>query len=304
MLSFEENFEVETARSVDEALEKIRKQTFDAVVSDYEMPLKNGLEFLKELRDQENEVPFILFTGKGREEVVVKALNLGADNYINKNGSPETVYCELADAIKKTVERKRSKQLLVESELKYRTVVEKSLQGVLVTLATPLRLVFANAMMARILGYSIEELLLLSPEAVTGLVYEEDRSVFFDRLKDRFRGEPPGDSLEFRAVRKDKSTVWLEAFSNRIEYNGQTAVMGLFLDISKRKKTDKDLRASEERFRELANSVPEMVFECDLTGKLTYISQRAIEFTGFTNKELQGRKMLDFLVPEDVKKAI
>ena len=66
------------------------------------MPQKTGLEFLKELREQQNEIPFILFTGKGREEVVVKALNLGADRYINKHGSPETVYCELADAIIKT----------------------------------------------------------------------------------------------------------------------------------------------------------------------------------------------------------
>ena len=63
-----------------------------------------------------------MFTGKGREEVVVKALNLGVDSYINKNGSPETVYCELADAINKAVERKKSKQMLVESEIKYRTL--------------------------------------------------------------------------------------------------------------------------------------------------------------------------------------
>jgi len=47
-----------------------------------------------------------------------------------------------------------------------------------------------------------------------------------------------------------------------------------------------------------------MVFECDLTGKIIYISQRAVDFTGFTNGELEGRNMLDFLVPEDRKRAI
>jgi DNA-binding NarL/FixJ family response regulator len=90
ILSMEPYFEVDTAISVDEALEKMEKQTYDVVVSDYEMPLRNGLDFLKELREQGKDVPFILFTGKGREEVVVKALNLGADRYINKYGSPET----------------------------------------------------------------------------------------------------------------------------------------------------------------------------------------------------------------------
>ena len=133
ILSMESNFEIDTALSVDEAFQKMEKQTFDAIVSDFEMPLKNGLEFLRELREQRNEIPFILFTGKGREEVAVEALNLGADRYINKNGAPETVYCELAHAINKTAEQKKSRKLLAASESKYRMLIEKSLQGILIT---------------------------------------------------------------------------------------------------------------------------------------------------------------------------
>lgn len=72
---------------------------YDVVVSDYVLPGKNGLDFLKELRDRGNNIPFILFTGKGREEVSVKALNLGADRFFNKFGQPETVYGELAYGI-------------------------------------------------------------------------------------------------------------------------------------------------------------------------------------------------------------
>ena len=75
ILSDENNFEIEDVTSVDEAFKKMEKQNFDAVISDNEMPLKNGLEFLKELRAQKSGIPFILFTGKGREDVVVKALN-------------------------------------------------------------------------------------------------------------------------------------------------------------------------------------------------------------------------------------
>jgi DNA-binding NtrC family response regulator len=132
ILEMEGKFEIDNATSVDEAFQKLGAKSYDVVISDYEMPSKNGLDFLHELREQKNNIAFIIFTGRGREEVAVKALNLGADSYINKNGSPETVYCELADAINKTVERKKSKQLLVESEMKYRTVVEKSLQGILI----------------------------------------------------------------------------------------------------------------------------------------------------------------------------
>jgi len=81
-------FEIDTASSVDEAFEKMRTKAYDAVVSDYQMPDKDGLDFLKELRQSGNTVPFIMFTGKGREEVAVKALNLGANQYLNKTGEP------------------------------------------------------------------------------------------------------------------------------------------------------------------------------------------------------------------------
>ncbi len=106
-------FEICQAKSVDEASEKLKTGNFDVIISDYEMPLKNGLQFLQELREQKNDIPFILFTGKGREEVVVEALNLGADRYVSKNGKPETVYFELAQAINVTVEQKRSKSKIV-----------------------------------------------------------------------------------------------------------------------------------------------------------------------------------------------
>ena len=208
ILELEGNFEVDNASSVDEAFKKLEQQTYDAVISDYELPRKNGLDFLKELREQNNQISFILFTGKGREDVAVKALNLGADSYLNKNGPPETVYCELAHAINKTVEQKKSAELLAASESKYRTLVEKSLQGILVTLAAPLRLVFANDSMGKSLGYSSHELLSLSPEGIMGLVHHEDRAVFFKRMESRLQGEQPGSFHEFRAVRKDGSVIW------------------------------------------------------------------------------------------------
>ena len=91
--------------------------------------------------------------------------------------------------------------------------------------------------MGNILGYSTDELKSLSPLGVAGLIYDEDKAVFFSRLEKRIRGEPSDERLEFRAVRKNGSIVWLEAFATRIEYMGQPAVQGMFLDIDERKKT-------------------------------------------------------------------
>ncbi len=299
ILSMENNFQIDTALSVDEAFRKMEKQPYDVIVSDYEMPLKTGLEFLKDLREQKNEVPFILFTGKGREEVAVKALNLSADSYINKNGSPETVYCELTDAINKAAERKKSRQLLTKSELKYRTLVEKSLQGILVALPKPLKYVFANSAIEKMLGYSSQELMSLSPEEIMSLVYSEDRTIFFKRLEDRLNGEPANSCYEFRAVRKDGSIIWLSVLSERVDYDGQPAVMGMFLDITESRKHEESVRKSEQRYRDLANFLPGLVYESDLT-KVTFVNKRVFEVTGYTEEEINdAMNTLAFIAPED-----
>ncbi len=112
LMDSNDSFEIDNASCVDEAFKKVSTGQYDVVVSDYEMPQKNGLDLLKTLREQKTDIPFILFTGKGREDVVVKALNLGADSYINKNGSPETVYYELADAINKSVNARNQESCL------------------------------------------------------------------------------------------------------------------------------------------------------------------------------------------------
>ena len=104
---------------VDEGLRKLNNGNYDVVVSDYEMPQKDGLQFLKELREQKYEIPFILFTGKGREEVAIKALNLGADAYINKQGNPETVYGELAHSIKLFIESNKTKIEFQEQNIRF-----------------------------------------------------------------------------------------------------------------------------------------------------------------------------------------
>ncbi|SDK39249.1 response regulator [Methanoculleus thermophilus] len=78
---------VETVLSGREALGLLGEGTFDAVIADYQMPEMDGIELLKKIRQQFHDLPFILFTGRGREEVVIEALNHGADGYIQKGGT-------------------------------------------------------------------------------------------------------------------------------------------------------------------------------------------------------------------------
>lgn len=98
-------FSVDTAGSASEGLELIHTHVYSAIVSDYEMPGMNGIEFLKEVRTQSLDLPFIIFTGRGREDVVIEALNSGASFYVQKGGDPNAQFAELSHKINKAVEK-------------------------------------------------------------------------------------------------------------------------------------------------------------------------------------------------------
>ncbi|MCK4269950.1 MAG: response regulator, partial [Methanogenium sp.] len=98
---------VETAESAEEGYGKIKTRDYDIVVSDYEMPGMNGIEFLRTLREEANSIPFIIFTGRGREDVVIEALNYGVDYYIQKGGDPRSQFTELVHMIIRAVEEQR-----------------------------------------------------------------------------------------------------------------------------------------------------------------------------------------------------
>ena len=109
-------FAVTTILSAEEGLTLLNEQDFDAVVSDYEMPVMNGLDFLRAIREKEKEIPFIIFTGRGREDVVIEALNAGADYYIQKGGDPRAQFTELAYKIRESVRKKKEVQPTLERD--------------------------------------------------------------------------------------------------------------------------------------------------------------------------------------------
>jgi len=102
-LKLQGNFDIESAFSVDEALEKMKKKKPDAIVCDIQMPMTNGFEFLKSLRESDNNVPFIVFTVTEDKEKALKAFNLGANGFVGKSGDPEVVFSTLQRCIEKSV---------------------------------------------------------------------------------------------------------------------------------------------------------------------------------------------------------
>ncbi len=111
----DKRLEVETATDADDGLAHLTDESFDCVVSDHDMPGKNGIEFLDAVREAYPDLPFILYTGKGSEAVASKAVSASVTEYLQKeSGSGQ--YTVLANRITNAVEQYRSKRAVERSE--------------------------------------------------------------------------------------------------------------------------------------------------------------------------------------------
>jgi len=116
-------FRVDTSTSAEEALKSSRIRSYDVIISDYQMREMDGITFLKTVRERFGDIPFILFTGRGREEVVIDAINHGADFYLQKGGDPKAQFAELSHKMRQAVRRKQAERSLLESERRLSDII-------------------------------------------------------------------------------------------------------------------------------------------------------------------------------------
>jgi DNA-binding NtrC family response regulator len=116
-------FSVVTAESAVTGLDHLALHPVDLIISDYQMPDVDGLAFLKIVREKYPDLPFILFTGRGREEVVIEAINNGADFYLQKGGDPKAQFAELKHKIRTAIERRNAINALRESQQRLSDII-------------------------------------------------------------------------------------------------------------------------------------------------------------------------------------
>ncbi|WP_058365685.1 receiver/sensor box histidine kinase [Haloparvum sedimenti] len=197
---------VETATDPDAALDRLRDGPIDCVVSDYDMPGRDGIELLEAARETNPRLPFVLFTSDGSEAVAAEAIRRGATDYLRKEAGASQ-YTVLANRIENAVTRYRAEREAEETHLRYRRLIEES-TDVIVIVDRDGAFRYLSPTAERVLGYEAEELV---GENAFEYVHEGDR----DRTMETFYamvGDPDRrPSAEFRFRSGDGTWTWLEA---------------------------------------------------------------------------------------------
>jgi PAS domain S-box-containing protein len=288
-----------TACSVREAMEKLAKKPYDIIVSDYQMPGEDGIQFLKSIRARGDRTPFILFTGKGREEVVIEALNNGADSYLQKGGDPVPQYAELEHRIQALVQRHRAEEALRESEEKYQTILNQAADGIVIHDRTG-RIIDVNRKLCTSLGYSREELLSMSIGDIDPDAFRLGPSKLWGIV---FKGE--SYTFETKHLRKDGSAIHVEVTLVSLRLPLGVAIIGMVRDITDRKVIESAVRESESRYQLLAENINDVIWTLDIaTQRFTYISPSVEKLRGFTVEEAMQQTMEDSVDPDSYAEIV
>ena len=202
-------------------------------------------------------------------------------------------------------ERKKAEEALRESEERFRELAG-TLQHVFYLFDTrEQNLIYVSPAYESVYGRPAENILIRFDDWMDSILLE-DQTIFTESYK-RILKSPEGVTREYRIIRHDGEVRWVADRGIPIydENDRVVRVAGIIEDITDRKKTEQSLKESEQRFRELAELLPEVVYEMDLDGRVTFVNRVGVEQFGYSHEEFdRGVIGYDLIAPEDRERAI
>jgi PAS domain S-box-containing protein len=327
-LETDQEFSVTITESPEDAFAILSRKNIDAIVSDYQMPEMDGIVFLKKIRERFTDLPFILFTGRGREEVVIEALNNGADFYLQKGGYPEAQYTELASKIRQAVRRRKAEQSYAENR-DYLERIYSSVQGGIV-------IIDAKTHEILDLNPAAEKMMETSKDQITGKVChrficpaEQGRCPITDLHQEV-------DNSERVLMTADGKRRDIIKYVIPFSHHGRECLLETFVDNTERKiaadnlqaayekltvaeeelrqnyealsRKEQALRESEQQLREtntyLSNLITyaaNPIVTWDVNSQITGFNKAFEKLTGFSESNVLGHDF-DILFPDESRK--
>lgn len=267
-------------------LERLSKGTYDAILLDLGLPDSNGLDTLRKVHARANDIPIIVMTFNEGEETGLKAMQIGAQDYLIKLQIDGVL---LVRSLRYAVERKKIEEKLRDSEDRFRATFEQAAVGIaLVDLNG--KWLRVNQKFCTMIGYTTYELLLISVHDVT---YPEDieaDSIIFQKM---LSGEIKSHSMEKRFLRKDGSLLWVYlTVSTSCDAQGKpTYYITVMEDITERKQSEKNLKETTQLLTSIVDHTNMMLVYMDTQFNILRVNQAFADASGC---EITSFKRMNF----------
>ena len=265
-----DEFFVDVATTGEEGLDRIREARYDLISVDFALPGISGLDVLEEIRNSDQDVPVVMVTGRGTEELQVVAFEKYATSYVMKSvdsfRSLPFIFEALIGEARFRTEERRMRRDVERSEAVSRYLLDNSPSGIYVLEDGCFKMV--NSRFAEIFGCDKEDLIgehfwsLADPESFEcvegpGREVYPDRSVFH----------------EFQISRRDGSKRWVEVRIVPLDYQDERWVLGNLVDVTERKEGQRDLLMENRRLSLLYSLAMKAI---DPRGEVGDLSEEAL----------------------------
>jgi len=286
---FDGQFSTNTAESAQAGLEFLGANDVDCIVSDHDMPGMDGLEFLQAVRATHPDLPFILFTGRGSEEIASDAISAGVSDYMQKE-SGNHQYTVLGQRIRNVVNRHRSRSEKQEAETRAKTILEASPDAIVVSVQN--EFVYANT--AAVDLYAVAERADLLGRQVGEFIHPDYRDDVDKQLQAVESGERPTDHIPRTLLTLEGTEVPVEVTARHVVWDGDDGVVAIVRDLS----DQEDRIRQQERYEASFHGAFDAMVVADDDGQYIEANESACELFGMEKEALLGHSIEDFL-PED-----
>ncbi len=270
----------------------LARQPWDVVTSDHAMPRFSAPAALALLKATHPDLPFIIVSNEINLNLAVSLMKAGAQDYIQKRELAKVgpaIQRELRE-VEMRRKRQQAEAAQHESESKYRGVFEVVADALFIIDQVTGAILDVNPAACQLYGYTRQEMLRrkntdmsAEPEKTAHALQTELNRIAprYHRKKDGTRFPVDITASYYTVGERRLSLVAIRDMTVRVDF--ETA-----------------LRESEQKYRDLAALVPEATFEAELSGRLIFVNQRALEMGGYTQADFeQGLNFYDLVAPED-----
>jgi PAS domain S-box-containing protein len=300
-----EDLTIDSCFTAIDAMAKMAGSTYDVIVLDYELPGMDGIQFLREVKGRGDMTPVIVFTGKGREGVVIEALNAGADFYLQKGGDPRMSFLELLYMIREAASRNRSRLELEESERRFRESLEH-IPLISYQLDREGKITFCNEHFLELTGWTREEM--LGENWFDLFIPVRDRTRMKRAYQKGIREGVSSDRYFTPLITRDGEIrhVLMSSIALRSREGEIEGVTFVGEDVTERERATEEMRSSEERLKIIFEYAPDAFFLNDPAGAFVDMNRAAEQILGYRKEDLIGKNFLTMGVisPEEITRAI